>query len=203
MRTGAPVAPAQAAAPCPAALLDDWVLPNDCVPMITHSPGGETVLLLLLLQHLANTCPHKGLTSFSPRKTRCSWHMLTLFKLCFTVNALNTPFRYFLHVLSLTCHSCHCRMPCLCKIQILLAILCVIVALPSFLSSLNLPPQCVIWGVRKGCEGKKEGGKKCKGRSEEHKSHQASYLSHHSCITAVQISLSWNPDCRGPTRRVD
>lgn len=56
MRTGAPAAPAQGAAPCPAALLDDWVLRDNHVPLITHNPGGELrTMTLLLFQHLAHT----------------------------------------------------------------------------------------------------------------------------------------------------
>lgn len=54
MRTGAPVAPAQEAAPCLAVLLDDWVLPNNHdVPLITQTPGGELrTMMLLLFQNL-------------------------------------------------------------------------------------------------------------------------------------------------------
>lgn len=56
MKTGAPVAPAQEAALCPAALLDDWVPPNRHVPSITHNPAGELrTMIPLLFRHFAHT----------------------------------------------------------------------------------------------------------------------------------------------------
>lgn len=70
MKTGAPVAPAQAAALCPAAPLDDWVPPKNHVPLITDNPRGELrTAIPLLSQHLAPYIPklrsHKGFTIFT------------------------------------------------------------------------------------------------------------------------------------------
>lgn len=70
MKTGAPAAPAQGAALCLAAPLDDWVLPKNHVPLITHNPKGELrTVTPLLSQHLASYIPklhsHKGFTIFT------------------------------------------------------------------------------------------------------------------------------------------
>lgn len=56
MKTEARVAPAQEAALFLAAQLDDWILPNNHVHLITHNPGGEfRTIIQLLFPHFAHT----------------------------------------------------------------------------------------------------------------------------------------------------